>query len=249
MHHVLFKFEAEIFRLKRRTLLNELETAVRRHHTARLRAHAQRKVFAQKAGFRPDQPRWPAGSGRISGRWSGGAGTGGPSIDENLERPRIWLASHRPPLVPRHRPPTAPERHQILRELARFGPGAFWEAFSAGAAWIAEEAASYFSYFDPPRSLQELQDAVYRPRRGYDIHHIVERHTVATDGSEDRLLNAPENLVRIPRWKHWELNGWYQTPNKDYGQLTPREYLRGTSWELRRQVGLDGLRAIGVLKP
>jgi hypothetical protein len=29
----------------------------------------------EKAGFRPDQPRHPPGSGRIGGRWSGGAGT------------------------------------------------------------------------------------------------------------------------------------------------------------------------------
>jgi hypothetical protein len=28
----------------------------------------------RKAGFRPDQPRWRKGSGRRSGRWSGGAG-------------------------------------------------------------------------------------------------------------------------------------------------------------------------------
>jgi hypothetical protein len=32
--------------------------------------------FHHKAGFRPDQPRWPKGSGEDSGRWSGGAGTG-----------------------------------------------------------------------------------------------------------------------------------------------------------------------------
>ena len=30
-----------------------------------------------KAGFRADQPRWPKRSGEHSGRWSGGAGTGG----------------------------------------------------------------------------------------------------------------------------------------------------------------------------
>jgi hypothetical protein len=64
MHDILFKFEAEILRLKWRTALNDLETAVSRRHTAHLRA------LADKAGFRPDQPRWPAGSGRISGRWS-----------------------------------------------------------------------------------------------------------------------------------------------------------------------------------
>jgi len=33
----------------------------------------------RKAGYRPDQPRWPAGSGDISGRWSGGAGEGPPA--------------------------------------------------------------------------------------------------------------------------------------------------------------------------
>ena len=32
-------------------------------------------VEDEKAGFRPDQPRHPRGSGPISGRWSGGAGT------------------------------------------------------------------------------------------------------------------------------------------------------------------------------
>lgn len=34
--------------------------------------------FDEKAGFRPSQPRWLSGNGRISGRWSGGAGTGEP---------------------------------------------------------------------------------------------------------------------------------------------------------------------------
>lgn len=37
-----------------------------------------------KAGFRPDQPRYPRGSGAMSGRWSGGAGVApqmtGPSL-------------------------------------------------------------------------------------------------------------------------------------------------------------------------
>jgi hypothetical protein len=77
----------------------------------------------------------------------------------------------------------------------------------------------------------------------------VERHTAAADGSEDRRIEAPENLVRIPRWKHWELNGWYEKPNDDYGGLTPRAYVYGKSWEIRDQVGLKGLIAVGVLRP
>jgi len=39
-------------------------------------AEAYREFYQKhsKAGFREDQPRWPKGSGRRSGRWSGGAG-------------------------------------------------------------------------------------------------------------------------------------------------------------------------------
>jgi hypothetical protein len=40
-----------------------------------------------KAGFRRDQPRWPSGSGDISGRWSGGAGT--PSELQGIPTPKV----------------------------------------------------------------------------------------------------------------------------------------------------------------
>jgi hypothetical protein len=48
------------------------QLAALRFETAMIR-HA---YVCRKAGFNPDQPRWPAGSGEDSGRWSGGAGTG-----------------------------------------------------------------------------------------------------------------------------------------------------------------------------
>jgi hypothetical protein len=41
----------------------------------------------EKAGFKPDQPRWPKGSGDDSGRWSGGAGTAPPGIGHNSGQP------------------------------------------------------------------------------------------------------------------------------------------------------------------
>ncbi len=44
-------------------------------------------VEDEKAGFRPDQPRHPRGSGPISGRWSGGAGTGSASPSTRGPRP------------------------------------------------------------------------------------------------------------------------------------------------------------------
>ncbi len=77
----------------------------------------------------------------------------------------------------------------------------------------------------------------------------MERNTAANDGSEAGLINASENKAAIPRWKHWELNGWYEKENEELGGDTPRKYLKGKSWEERREVGLQGLRQVGVLKP
>ncbi|HXF90188.1 MAG TPA: hypothetical protein VNK48_17705 [Xanthobacteraceae bacterium] len=79
---------AELLALKSQLLLLRLGLLLRRHE----RALWQDREGALKAGFRPDQPRWPAGSGRISGRWSGGAGTGGPVADESTPA-RVRLAS------------------------------------------------------------------------------------------------------------------------------------------------------------
>ena len=39
----------------------------------------------------------------------------------------------------------------------------------------------------------------------------------------------PENLVRIPTFKHWEITGWYMKKNFDYDGLSPRDYLRQTT--------------------
>jgi hypothetical protein len=63
------------------------------------------------------------------------------------------------------------------------------------------------------------------------------------------MINGPENVVRIPRYKHWEITSWYMTKNKDYGNVSPREYLRGKGWDERTRVGLDALTKYGVLKP
>jgi hypothetical protein len=77
------------------------------------------------------------------------------------------------------------------------------------------------SYLDSPKTLGELQDAVREPKKGYDIHHIVEQASARDYGYPNSMINAPQNLVRIPRYKHWELNSWYETPNRDLGRLTP----------------------------
>jgi hypothetical protein len=90
---------------------------------------------------------------------------------------------------------------------------------------------------------------VATPKAGYDIYHIVEQTSAAQDGYPRHMIDAPENLVRIPRLKHREINGWYQTRNENYGLMTPREYLRGRSWDERVDIGLKALIRHGVLKP
>lgn len=87
------------------------------------------------------------------------------------------------------------------------------------------------------------------PKIGYDVHHIVEQSLAAATGYPRGKIDAPDNLVRIPRLKHWEINAWYQRPNPDYGDASPRKYLSGKDWDERRRVGLDALTRYGVLKP
>ena len=158
-------------------------------------------------------------------------------------------------------PPSAPANRAVITELkwlaalrnilirslaSRFGPY-IWVAAEAGS-WVYDHKAEINSFFDSPKSLQQLQDAANSPADGYDVHHVVERSSEARDGSEADLIDVPANRVRIPRWKHWEINRFYQTPNKDYGGLRPSEYLKGKSWEERTQVGLDALKKVGVLR-
>ena len=51
------------------------------------------------------------------------------------------------------------------------------------------------AYFDPPKSLEELQAAAQSPsEEGYDNHHIIEQATANPDGSEDERIDSLENI-------------------------------------------------------
>jgi len=56
-------------------------------------------------------------------------------------------------------------------------------------------------------------------------------------GAVVRAIDASDNLVRIPTFKHEEISGWYSKPNKNFGGMKPRDYLRGKPWAERRRVG------------
>lgn len=164
-----------------------------------------------------------------------------------------------PPKIPRRRPATKQEINAIAKSTAK------WIAKAAGTRllglaglvieaieavdWIDDQIPLIQSYFDDPKSLVELRRAVSKPKKGYGIHHIVEKTPAALDGFPRSMIDAPENLVRIPTIKHCEITGWYLTKNKDFGGLSPREYLRRKDWEERLNIGRDALVDHGVLKP
>lgn len=178
---------------------------------------ARRAAFAEKL-FKasPDDPKHP---GWPRGTEGGRGGQFRPKTDAE----RLGVGGNNgPPLEEK----SSPSRKIMTRALAGAIRGAIrggWTGAAAGA--VSAVAYPYVkAYFDPPKSLEELQQAAQSPGElGYDDHHIVERATAAADGSENALIAAPENLARIPTVKHWELNRWY-APNPRFNQMTPRQF-------------------------
>jgi hypothetical protein len=39
--------------------------------------------------------------------------------------------------------------------------------------------------------------------------------TAAPEGGEDAFIDGPDNLMRMPTVKHWELNRWYEKPSQN----------------------------------
>jgi hypothetical protein len=115
--------------------------------------------------------------------------------------------------------------------------------------WLQGRRDLIATYRDEPKTLEELQQAVQEPKPGYDIHHIVEQTLAERFGFTRSAVNDPENLVRVPRLRHYEITGWYGTESEEFGRVSPREYLSDKSWEERRRVGLDALVRFKVLKP
>jgi len=224
--------ESGLLRLKWLAAATRFELAMRRHERA------------LKAGFNPEQPRVPRGQPE-GGQWTGD--------DGGSSSGNIRLAGEIPtgdsPEIPKEKPPTSRERTSVLKEVSRHIAefGLTVEAIARMNAWLRTRSAEIESYNDPPKSLEELQRDVSTPAPGYDIHHIVEQNQ--EDHFTSEAINGPDNLVRVPRLKHQEINAWYQTKNPVYGGVSPREYLDGRNWGVQRSVGLDALKKAGVLKP
>jgi hypothetical protein len=223
--------------------------------------HAQ-LARAFKAGFNPNQPRVPAGN-PDGGQWTGSGGGGSSSSTvggDALTQVAQNASFDQPPEVPKERPQDVRDRNRAIRRLARFvlmlinedevgrQIGPILDLLEVGS-WVAEEYSDHLqSYIDPPKTLEELQSAVSSPTPGSQIHHIVEQGPAAAEEFPRSQIDAPENLVRIPTFKHEEITGWYGKPNKRFGGLSPRDYLRGKSWAERTRVGMEALRDFEVLR-
>jgi hypothetical protein len=158
------------------------------------------------------------------------------------------------PKIPLTRPETSAERTDYMRAAAN------WLLRNAGLAasiftgnmnnieWLKDRQDIIAAYHDEPKTLEELQRAVQEPKPGYDIHHIAEQTAAERFGFTRSEVNDPENLVRVPRLRHYEITGWYGTANDRFDRLSPREYLQDKDWAERYRVGLEALKQFKVLK-
>jgi len=119
----------------------------------------------------------------------------------------------------------------------------------AHAEWIKGQLDNIIAAQDSPRILDDLIEGAQEkgPRQGYDNHHIIEQGPQNGDVPPD-IIEAPHNVVRIPRYRHWQINKYYRQPQEECGGLTPRDYLRSKSVQERYAFGLGVLRKFGVLK-
>jgi len=104
------------------------------------------------------------------------------------------------------------------------------------------------SHRSGPKSLEALQRDAGQPEKGNEVHHVVEQTPAAREGHSQEDIDGPHNLARIPTLKHWEITAWYMTKNRDFNYLSPRQFLQGKSWQMRRKVGIEALTDAGVLK-
>jgi hypothetical protein len=253
--HALDGVRSELLRLKCDVTALRFQRAMRRY------------AMALKAGFNPDQPRdemgrWTdAGGASVDGD---GAADSGALDDERGDLDATDFSDGRrrwpnlPPIetlngIPGGQPKTQQERNYIAQQVARnvrLAGEYLSEVATSTKHWLNEKYWEIRSFQDAPKSLEELHDGVFQAdKRGYDIHHIVERASARNDNYPDSVINRADNLVLVPRYKHWEINSWFETPNNDYDELTPRQYLQGKSWDEKRYIGIKALRDVGVLKP
>jgi hypothetical protein len=185
---------------------------------AELKFHLALRRFSRK--YREDQPR------DDRGRWvddpNGNQADGSYDHSDSDDSATDFSAARRLPRIPDERPPQSSDRTAIAKEVAGWlkeNAGAVVSTIITATSWLHDAIPNIVSYFDRPRALEELQQGAAEPKAGYDVHHIVEQSSARADGYPASKIDAPENLVRIPRMKHWDMNAWYQSSNEAFGYM------------------------------
>lgn len=126
-----------------------------------------------------------------------------------------------------------------------------------GVNWIRNQIPNIVAdvdfYQGAPYDLEDLIDAAESDSTpGSQNHHVVEQGPQNNDlrPAEKKLINGRRNIVRIPSYVHQEVTNYYRSPDVNLPNgVTPREYLRGKSFDERYQFGVDVLRnRFGILK-
>jgi hypothetical protein len=53
------------------------------------------------------------------------------------------------------------------------------------------------------------------------------------------MFHNTNNIILLERSTHHKITELYRQPNEAYGDLRPREWLRGQSWEAQHDFGLE----------
>jgi hypothetical protein len=73
-------------------------------------------------------------------------------------------------------------------------------------------------------------------------HHIVEQSQAAQFGQ--RPIQSVENIVALPIEAHQELNAFYSSKQQISVPNTVREWLRGQSFEVQYEFGMEQLKRV-----
>ena len=123
--------------------------------------------------------------------------------------------------------------------------------------WVADQVSNIVADVDfsqaAPYDLDDLVAAAKKKSEpGYQDHHIVEQGPQNDDLSpeEKKRIDHPENIVRIPYYEHQLITNYYRNrdPKPPCNGMTPRQYMRGKSFDDRYQFGLNVLRGRGIIK-
>jgi hypothetical protein len=168
-------------------------------------------------------PRWPAGAPDRQGGEFAPADESGAAII-----PVAWPSNDGPPLdeppeIPKDEPPRK-NRYETIKAIGRWMIAALaaglddaverWRIALTLTSWIVKSPLYYsdqlIANLDPPKTLEELQNALDTQQRGYQEYHIVEKSSADADGFSWWQINSRDNVVLIPSMKHREITTWFR---------------------------------------